>query len=126
MRVGLAFICFALRSVQPEVDLHTHLYGYGLTIFRAGFKSPQTDRFDSLFVQSHAERARDADVVGLAIGPHYYLKLHSSLPLILTGFFAEFRIDPVDNLGSADAISNVVSVAADSAAPSRTNARTTS
>ena len=56
--------------VQTEVDFDVDLDRDGLTVEFGGLELPLTDGFDSFFVESHAERALDANLLRTPVGAY--------------------------------------------------------
>src|ERR1019366_7516387 len=77
----------ARRLVQPEIYFHVDHHGDRLAVLAGGLELPQLDGLDGLLVQSHAQRALDADLLRTAIGADHQPQHDSSLVLCFAGFF---------------------------------------
>src|SRR5208337_2402561 len=81
----------ARALVEVEVHFDGDFNRNGLAVLGARLKAPLADSFDGLLVQSHAQRAQDGDLVGLAVHAHHNAKHNISLEFILACLFAELR-----------------------------------
>src|SRR5579864_5245342 len=93
-----------------------------MTIFHSGFELPVLDRFNSFFVQAHAEAAQDADVAGTSVGTHDQAQGTSSLVLRLAGFLREFGLRVVNDAGRSNAPAHVEDASTSAAAFARPQA----
>src|ERR1017187_8712228 len=114
----------ARRLVQPEVDFHVDHDGHWLAVLARRFKLPLLDRFDGLLVQSHAQRALNANLLRTSIGADHQPQHDSSLVLGFAGFFRVFRIGRKQRFRRADSAADAIGSPAIAAAVSWTNAWT--
>src|ERR1035438_2006593 len=113
----------ARRLVQPEVDFHVDHDRHRLAVLAGRFELPLLDGFDGFFVQPHAERALNANLLGTSIGADHQPEHDSSLVLRLAGFFRVFRIGRVQRFWCADSAADAIGSATVAAAVSCTNPR---
>src|SRR5690349_16928118 len=88
--------------------------------FSCGFEAPGANRFDGLFIQTHAERACNLNVARQAIGVDHQLQHHRPLVLGFASFFRKLGVRIVDRPRSADPAAYAEDTTADAAATSRT------
>jgi len=85
-----------LASVQVEVYFYGDHYWDGMAVFLAGFELPVLYRFDSFFIEAHAQCAQNVDLGGAACGVDHYAQHTGALVFGLAGFFGEFGVSLID------------------------------
>src|SRR5215471_18277119 len=106
--------------IQPERDFNVELDRNWMSVFRPWREAPFANRLHCFFVESHAERARDADVFRRTVRADHNPQDNDALVLGLASFVGIFRIRVVNRTRPDDATPK--SVGPVSGPPSRAHA----
>src|SRR5215469_16808285 len=78
-------------SIEMEIHFDLDSSGDGIAILHAWGELPLFDGFDSFFIETHSQRARDLHVAGMAGRIDHEGKHYAALQLNLTGLFRVIR-----------------------------------
>ena len=109
-----------VSSIQMEVDVDHHLYGYRMTLVHGGSEFVLANSLDSFLIEPHAEVLGDVDILGVAVCIDHELKADGALKISLPRLVGKFGLNRVDDSRCAHASSNAHEAATVTATAART------